>query len=160
MKIIAPILFVGIILTACGGAPANTVEPSPLGTPISGLDSACDVPAQWSIQFSRSGGFAGVDKSLALDSGGNLTVQSERPAVNVRKTISGDQVNTISGLLAGACPFEMKPNEMGCSDCFLYTLNVQMDGQTYRMLATDVTLTEDVHPLITALSQILQDAGE
>lgn len=160
MKIIARLLFIGLILTACGGAPAITVEPSPLGTPVSGLGSACDVPSQWSIQFGRSGGFTGVDESLTLDSGDNLTVQGDRPAVNMRKTISGDQVNTISGLLAGACPFEMKPNDTGCADCFLYKLDVQMDGQSYVMLATDVTLTEDIHPLISALSQLLQDAGE
>ena len=160
MKTIVPALLIGIILTACSGAPIGTDEPSLLGTPTTQFDAACSTPSQWSIQFGRSGGFAGVDESLTLDSGGNLKVQSERPAVDMRKTISGDQVNTISGLLARACPFEMNSNEMGCSDCFLYTLNVQMDGQTYVMLATDVTLTEDIHPLISTLSQILQDAGE
>ena len=161
MKTIIPIfLFIGTILSACAGAPVNTVEPKPLGTPTSQLDTACSLPAQWNIQFNRSGGFAGFNESLTLDSGGSLTVQSERPAVNVRKTISGDQVNAIGGLLAQACPFEMKPNDAGCADCFLYKLDVQMDGQTYVMLATDVTLTEDLHPLISSLSQLLQDAGE
>ena len=158
-KIILIVFFVGVILSACGGAPVSTA-PSPLGTPTSQLDTPCSVPAHWAIQFNRSGGFAGVSESLTLDSGGNLRVQSERPAVNVRKTISGDQVNAIGELLVWACPFEMKPNDAGCADCFLYKLVVQMDGKTYVMLATDVTLTEDLHPLISTLNQILQDAGE
>ena len=159
-KIILIVFFVGVILSACGGAPVSTDAPSPLGTPTSQLDTPCSVPAQWAIQFNRSGGFAGVSESLTLDSGGSLMVQSERPAVNVRKTISGDQVNAIGELLVRACPFEMKPNDAGCADCFLYKLDVQMDGKTYVMLATDVTLTEDLHPLISTLNQILQDAGE
>ena len=89
-----------------------------------------------------------------MDSGGNLTIQSERPAVDLNKTISKDRVSEITDLLVRACPFEMEPNDMGCADCFLYKLDVQMDGQTYVMLATDVTLTDDLHPLISTLSQI------
>jgi len=158
MKIITlVILVIGTILSACAGAPVDTVEQEPLGTPISQPDTACSIPTQWSIQFNRSGGFAGVNESLTLDSGGSLRVQSERPAVNVRNTISGDQVNAIGELLVRACPFEMKPNDAGCADCFLYKLDVQMDGQTYVMLATDVTLTEELHPLISELSTLIQD---
>lgn len=157
-KVILIVLFIGIILSACGGVRTDAL--SPLGTPTSQTDTVCSNPTQWKIQFNRSGGFTGVDESLTLDSSGSLTVQSERPAVNTRKTLSSGQVNAIGELLAQACPFEMKPNDMGCADCFLYTLNVQMDGQTYVMLATDVSLTEDLSPLINSLNQILQDAAE
>ena len=161
MKIISPIfLFIGIVLSACAGSPVSTSVPDSLGTPTGQSDTACSVPTQWNIQFNRSGGFAGLNVSLTFDSGGKLMVQSERPPVDVQKTISNDQVSGITDLLTQACPFEMKPNDMGCADCFLYTLNVQMDGQAYVMLATDFTLTDDLHPLISTLSQILQDAGE
>jgi hypothetical protein len=157
MTKIIPILLLSIAFSACVGSPVSTQVPEPLGTPISQLDTGCSIPTQWNIQFNRSGGFAGFNESLTLDSGGNLRVQSERPAVNVQETISGDQVNAISGLLAQACPFEMKPNDAGCADCFLYKLDVQMDGQAFVMLATDVTLTEELHPLIGVLSEFLQD---
>ena len=159
-KVIPLLLLFCTALTACAGAPAGTRVPESLGTPTGQLHTACSVPVQWTIHFERSGGFAGFDESLNLDSSGNLTVQSERPPVDVKKTISNDQVNAIAGLLAEACPFEMKPNDAGCADCFLYKLDVQMDGQTYVMLATDVTLTEDLHPLIDVLNGLLQDAAQ
>jgi hypothetical protein len=160
MKKIIPILLIGIILSACAGAPVNTQAPAPLGTPTSHLQSGCNLPKEWAIEFNRSGGFAGFNESLTLDSGGRLTVQSERPAAEIRKTLSNEQVNAVSGLLAEACPFEMKPNDAGCADCFLYKLDIQMDGRTYVMLATDVTLTDELHPLISELSGLLQDTKQ
>ena len=158
-KIIILLLFM-ITLSACAGAAGNTQVPEQLGTPTSNRQSGCSIPSQWVIQFSRSGGFAGFEESLTLDSGGRLAVQSERPAADVRKTLSKDQVAAVSGLLAEACPFEMKPNDAGCADCYLYKLDIQMDGQTYVMLATDVTLTDELQPLISELSGLLQDTKQ
>ena len=157
MTKIFPFLLIGIILSACAGAPVGTQMPEPLSTPTSHLQSGCSIPTQWVIQFNRSGGFAGFNESLTLDSGGRLTVQIERSATDVRKTLSKDQVAAVTGYLAEACPFEMKPNDAGCADCFLYKLDIQIDGKTYVMLATDVTLSDEVHPLINELSNLLQD---
>lgn len=150
-------LLIGIILSACAGVPVSTQVPVPLGTPLNQPETACSIPTQWVVQFNRSGGFAGFNELLTLNSGGRLTVQSERPAAEIRKTLSKDQVATVTGYLAEACPFEMKPNDAGCADCFLYKLDVEMDGQNYVMLATDVTLTDELHPLISELSGLLQD---
>ena len=158
MKKIIPLILISIILSACAGAP--TTEPNPLGTPAGGPASACSVPSEWTIQLNRSGGIAGVNETMTLDSGGRLTVQSERTSRNIQKTISKDQVNTIAGLLSQACPFEMKPNDAGCADCFLYKFDIQMNGQSYVLLATDVTLTDDLQPLVGTLTQILQDAEQ
>ena len=160
MAKIVPILLVGILLSACAGEPLSTQAPVSLGTPIGQGQVGCSIPAQWVIQFNRTGGFAGVDESLTLDSAGKLTVQSKRPARNEQKTISNDRVNAIGEILAQACPFEMKPNDTGCADCYLYKLDIQMDGETYMMLATDVTLAEELHPLVTELNGLLQDTGQ
>ncbi len=160
MTKIIPVLLISIILSACAGAPVGTQAPEPLSTPAGSLQSSCSIPTEWIIQFNRSGGFAGFNESLTLDSGGRLTVQSERPAADIRKTLSKNQVAAVTGLLAEACPFEMKPNDAGCADCFLYKLDIQMDGQTYVMLATDVTLTDELQPLISELSGLLQDTKQ
>jgi hypothetical protein len=159
MRTIIPLLVLSLVLSACGGAPVGTLEPLPLGTPALTSASGCNTPANWTIQFNRSGGIAGFKQSLTLRSDGSLTIQSESPPANVQKSISTNQVSNITNLLAQACPFEMAPNEAGCADCFIYNLNIQMDGQTYVMLGTDVTLTEEARPLIDALSQLFQDAG-
>jgi hypothetical protein len=120
---------------------------------------ACSVPTTWDIQYNRSGGFAGFNQSMTLDNGGNLTVKSERPAVDVQKTLSDEQVKDITELLVGACPFKTNVDKGNCADCFVYDLNVQMDGQVYSVQASDVTLSEELQPLINALSQLLQDTN-
>jgi hypothetical protein len=159
MKKIIPVLLILAALSACGGAPQDTQEPAPQSTPSEQSDTNCNVPTNWTIDYSRSGGFAGFNESLTLRSDGNLSIQSENPPANAQRLISPDQISAIANLLAQACPFEMKANDAGCADCFLYKLNVQMDGQSYVLLATDVTLTDEVYPLIDALSQLLQDNG-
>jgi len=158
-KLIPLLLVFSVALYACGGVPVSTLEPSPLGTPVSTSSSACDATADWTVQFSRSGGIAGFDQSLILQSNGNLTIQSKSPPADVQKSLSTNQLNEITNMLARACPFKMVPNQAGCADCFIYHLDVQMGGQSYVMLATDVTLTEEVRPLIDALGQLLQESG-
>ena len=160
MSKIIPILLFSIALSACAGVPANTPTPQLLATPTSRAGSICGSPANWSIQYNRSGGFAGFDESLTLDSAGNLTVQSERPPTDERRTISEDQVKAITDLLVQACPFETGSGEGTCADCFSYTLTVQMDGRTYAVKASDVTLTDNLHPLVDTLNQLLQPPNQ
>jgi hypothetical protein len=162
MSKIIPILLISIILSACAASPppANTPTPEPLATPTSSSSATCSPPSTWTIQYNRSGGFAGFDETLTLDSAGSLTVQSERPAMEDQKTISADQVQAITELLAQACPFEAGPTNGVCADCFFYKLDVQMDGRTYSVQASDVTLTKKLQPLINTLSQLLQESGQ
>jgi hypothetical protein len=160
MSKIIPFLLLGFFLSACAGFPVSTQAPEPLGTPTSPENMACDIPETWTLQFHRSGGFAGFDESMTLDSGGKLTVQSERPLADVQEMISGDQVNEIANLLAGACPFEIQESNAQCEDCFVYELVIQMNGETYQVEATDVTLTEELHPLVNQLSGLLQNSEE
>ena len=160
-KVLPLVLFIifSIALSACAGTSVSTMAPELLGTPTGSSATDCNTPANWMIQFNRSGGIAGFNQSLTLQSDGGLVIQSESPPANVQKSISKEQVSEITNLLVQACPFNMQPNDLGCADCFIYKLSVQMNGQTYGMLATDVTLTDEVYPLINMLSQLLQDTG-
>jgi hypothetical protein len=130
--------------------------PEPVGTPTSPSSTACSPPSNWTIQYNRSGGFAGFNQSMTLDSGGKLTVQSERPPANEERKISGNQINAITDMLTKACPFEVEPDKGGCADCFFYDLKIDMNDRLYTVKASDVTLTEDMQPLIGTLSQLLQ----
>jgi hypothetical protein len=136
--------------------PASTQTPEIVNTPTSQPSKACDTPSYWTIRFNRSGGFAGFDETMTLDSGGSLEVQSERPPTDEQRTISEDQVDSITKLLAQACPFKIEPEKGVCADCFVYDLDIQMDDRSYTLQASDVTLTDDLGPLIGALSQLLQ----
>ena len=156
-KVISLLVIFSFALSACAGASVSTTQPGPLGTPIASSTATCSLPANWTIQFNRSGGIAGFNQTMTLQSDGSLKIESEKPPANEQKSISKEQVGQIANLLAQACPFEMKPNDLGCADCFIYKLSVQMNDQTYNMLATDVTLTDQVYPLINTLNQLLQD---
>ena len=155
LKIIT-VLLIGILLAACGGMTASTQVPEIANTPTSQPSKACDTPSNWTIRFNRSGGFAGFNESMTLDSEGNLQVQSERPPTDEQRTISEDRVDVITELLVQACPFNIEPGKGVCADCFVYDLKIQMDGHTYAVQASDVTLTDDLQPLISILSQLLQ----
>lgn len=150
-----------ILLAACGGAPASVPSPKPLGTPTRQPTKAtCSPPSEWTVQYNRSGGFAGFNESLTLDSDGNLTIKSERPPVGKQMTISVAQVEAITDLLVQACPFETDVEKGNCADCYFYELNIQMDGRTYSVQASDISLTEEISPLINELSQLLQESRQ
>ena len=156
MSKIIPVLLISILLSACGGMTASTQTPAIANTPTNQPSKACDTPSNWTIRFNRSGGFAGFDETMTLDSRGSLEVQSERPPTDERRTISEDQVDSITKLLVQACPFKIEPGKGICADCFVYDLKVQMNDRSYTLQASDVTLTEDLQPLIGELSQLLQ----
>ena len=160
MSKIIPILLISIVLSACTRLPASIPSAEPLGTPTNSSNATCNTPSNWTIQYNRSGGFAGFNQSLTLYSDGNLIIQSERPPVDEQRTISEDQVKTITELLVNACPFEVDSGKAVCADCFIYTLTIQMGGQTYVIEASDVTLPDEFQPLISALSQLLQDTEQ
>lgn len=159
-KIIPILLLIGITLAACSGAQVSTPVQEPLPTPASQSNAMCGTPTTWTVKFHRTGGFAGLDETLTLDNGGNLTVQSERPPANAEKMLSNTRVKQIATLLAQACPFEPVTAKNNCADCFLYTLDVQMDEQTYTVQATDVAMPKELSPLIDELSALFSEASQ
>jgi hypothetical protein len=136
--------------------PASDATPAPVGTPASPPSAACETPSTWRIDYHRSGGIAGFDQRLTLESDGSLTVRSEHPPVEEQMTIPQDHLEEIPDLLARACPFEVGPAQGVCADCFNYELDIQMDGQTYAVEAIDTTLTEELRPLVNILDEFLQ----
>lgn len=157
-----PILLIAILLSACGAAPTGTPTPSPepLGTPTIPPQADCNTPTNWSIHYRRTGGIAGFNQSLTLNSNGNLKVQSLKPQATDTKTVSDAQIKTISGLLADACPFTSDSTKKGtCADCFFYELTIQMDGQMYVTGASETELTVEMFGLIFTLDKFFQTAG-
>ena len=158
------LLFICIVLlSACSAMPANTPTLEPLATAPAATRSTtteCSPPSTWQIELNRSGGFAGLEESLTLDSTGSLVVQSERPPKNVQKTISRDQVDAITELLVQACPFKIEPAKKECADCFVYDLKIQMDEHTYSEQFSDMTFAEEMRPLVEALNQLAQQNEE
>lgn len=158
-KIIS-ILLINVLLSACAAVPASTPSLEPIGTPIKSSDEACSPPSSWMIEYHRSGGIAGFNQSLTLQSDGSLTVQSEHPAVNKQIMIPKDHVEPIINLLVQACPFATGRTEGVCADCYNYELTIEMNGRTYDVQASDTTMSEELRPLITTLDGFLQVTGQ
>jgi hypothetical protein len=131
-----------------------------LGTPASSSQADCGVPTNWTIQYTRSGGFVGLEQSLTLKSDGSLKVQNEKPPADETKTVSSAQLETISNQLVRACPFTVEATKGVCADCYSYELTIQMDGRTYTVEAIDTTLTEELRPLINALGELFPTVGQ
>jgi hypothetical protein len=162
MSKIIPILVLSIVLSACAVSPSptSTPTPEPLGTLTNPPQADCGVPTDWSIHYRRTGGIAGFNQSLTLNSKGDLKVQSQNPQAAETKTVSDTQVKTISSLLADACPFAKDSVKGACADCFFYELTIQMDGQTYVTGASETALTEEMFSLIFALDKFFPTAGQ
>lgn len=145
-------LFVMSFLAACSGA--GMPEPTPV---VPANQVASCVAEKWSLEFHRSGGFAGFDESLTLNSEGELSVDSNNPQAKFQRKLPIDDLNHIVEQLEAACPFEAVPIQDDCADCFSYTLTVDTSSQTFRYQATDVTQTDDLSVLTNTLQSYFNE---
>jgi len=151
------------LLSACGSAvmtepvPAETSEPIPAATSQQPAQAGTCIAADWSLEFHRSGGFAGFDENLTLNSDGKLTVNSNKPQTDFGRTIPADEVQRITDQLEAACPFEAASKADNCADCFGYALTVDTGNKTYRFEGNDVTLTEEQSALVSTLQQYFSE---
>jgi len=147
------------VLSACGGIvvtepiPTETSEPIPASTPQQSTQASTCMAGEWSLEFHRSGGFAGFDESLTLNSDGKLVVDSNSPQVSFERTIPADEIQRIADQLEAACPFEADSKAGNCADCFGYTLTVKTGKETYRLSGNDTTLTDEQSALVSSLQQ-------
>lgn len=164
MSKITLLLFFSIILSACSGMSASNSTPEPPGTPLStptGPSKAdCSPPSNWTIEYHRTGGIAGFDQSLTLQSDGSLTIKNKQPPMEKQTTIPEDHLKPIADLLVQACPFEVNKTGGNCADCFIYELEIQMDGKSYTVQAQDTNLSEELRSLTSTLDEFLQLAGQ
>jgi len=133
-------------LSACGSAVVS--EPIPVATPT---QAAACMGSGWSLEFHRTGGFAGFDENLTLNSDGKLVVSSTNPKTDFERTLPGDEVQRIADQLEAACPFEAASKAVNCADCFGYTLMVDTGNKTYHLQGNDVTLTDEQGALVSSL---------
>ena len=135
-----------VFLSACGGTAVT--EPAPAATPTRARACLDNV---WSLEFQRSGGFAGFDETLTLNSSGELVVDSTNPQAAFNRSLSTQEVQRIADLLQAACPFEPASKATDCADCFLYAVTVRTEGEKYQFEATDVNLTGEQSALVSEL---------
>ena len=92
------------------------------------------------INFTQSGGFAGIDTELMLDS----------------NSLTSSEMNEIQAMLEDSGFFELSSsshNPMKGADYFVYEITVETDGRIHRVKTTDLTMPSTLAPLITFLRQ-------
>ncbi|MFZ5820689.1 MAG: protealysin inhibitor emfourin [Chloroflexota bacterium] len=175
-KVIPISLLLLSILVACApsvtetpvpAAPLNTPPASAPGTSVPLLDTppgqedaVCALPKSWSLTFHRTGGFAGFDQRLTVNSQGELEIRSEQPPAVSSRTLSPEELAGLAAALIQACPFEAPADRAKCADCFTYELAIQWGDRDYRLQATDVNLPEALRSLTGALGQYFQETDQ
>jgi hypothetical protein len=137
---------VAIGLWSC--APSGSFPP-PIPSPV----------AEWTISLAQSGGFAGVNLLVRVDSDGTITAHNGRSGGEVTLPLSKSDLQEVERLLVG---LELKsPNgaRSACADCFLYDLEISLNGRTTRWQGDDTTLHESgVEDLIWLLGRLRDQA--
>jgi hypothetical protein len=148
------LLAVSISLLAAACTNSTNSKPHAPGTTLP--QAGCNAD-QWSLDFTRSGGFAGRTLSLHLLSSGLLTASGQGAQVRVK--VPADKLALIGQLLREACPFPGSDgaSPQNCADCFSYTLQIGMGGQTYFSQVTEGHLG-NLAPLLGALNALLESA--
>ena len=111
----------------------------------------CQTPLEWKIEFTLSGGIAGLSRSLTISNSGNAIVQDLKKREIHESSLSIDEIEKIAELLAKACPFENERSDISCADCLSYKLFISMNGGQYSLDINDLNIPENTTPIIIYL---------
>lgn len=144
-------------------APQPTgVPPKPLPTstgPASATALPCSVEAPWSVELVISGGFAGIEQKLEVESSGAHEAEDLQSGAKVEGTLSAETTAQVEQGLSGICQAQAPGRPPACADCFQYSIEVSVGGVTYQAVYNDLSLPESsVAPLVETLTVILNEA--
>jgi hypothetical protein len=153
---IEPTLIIKTVLPA-STATMPQWTPMPLSTATSTAESQRKVLEKWQIEFTFSGGIAGLRRIVELSDTGQLTVTDQKINRRVAAHVSETELSEIATLVANAQSVTPSGRLPNCRDCFEYGLGISMDGQRFLFKVNDMSLTESgLESLIKALVR-LQD---
>jgi hypothetical protein len=111
------------------------------------------------VEYSRTGGIAGIDERLRIEADGAATYAVGAPEPRRRSfALSETELEELNGLLDEVALDALEPMDSGCADCFVYT--VAHAGETAAL--DDVTLLDapgSVQQLIGFLNALAADAA-
>ncbi|MGD8634422.1 MAG: hypothetical protein PVF85_12680 [Anaerolineales bacterium] len=155
-----------LILTfaACSPATPASQEPFQASATPTASDPAeviptpsgpCDLTQGWSLNFSYSGGFAGLDRALTLNADGRATAVDRRGDVESSGENTAGELEQLEASLLEVCPQTSTTRSKPCPDCFTYSLSLS----TSQGRPIDVRLSDgdEIEPeLLSLLSQLRQ----
>jgi hypothetical protein len=133
-------------------------SPTPVpATPVQPTATAA-ISESWSIDFQRTGGFAGLSQRLSVASNGSATYEDVRDSRVVQGSVGAAVLAELRALIDGSDFFNQSPSQDAfCADCFNLSITVTVDGQTHGVTAVDIGLDAALKPLADRLAGLLQD---
>ena len=162
-----------LILTACaasiGEVATATPVPPPSQTPaptaaaathaVSATASTCTVEAPWSVELRISGGIAGIERKVEVDSSGKYEVEDLQTGEKVEGPLSPARMARVEEGLSGVCLAGDPGRPPACADCFTYSLEVTYGGTAFQAVYNDLSLAgSPMAPLVGTLNQILTES--
>ena len=148
----ALIIVIAGVIAACASpsAPGG-------GKPLPSEAGDCLHPSRWQISFQRSGGFAGQTVNLYLSNRGEMKVVNQDQNIEINTIIPPADVDWLEAQLASICAGGGERQASSCRDCFVYSLEVEINGKKYTAIADDTTMdASTAKPLFDALIALLE----
>jgi len=138
-------------------APSATATAEP-ATPVPPTATAAPVTEVWSIEFQRSGGFAGLAQSLSISSDGQARYEDMGNQLTETGTLSATDLAELRALIDSSGFFSQAPKQDApCADCFNLRISVTLNGQSHTVEAVDIGVDPALKPLVDKLTLLLQD---
>ena len=144
------VLLMTLLITGCG--PASM--PKPLNTPTT------EPSGDWTIKMTQSGGIMGLSRSIEVSSDGKYIVVDERANKTVTGELTADELSELNELVVTSNYVSVtKPNGTGCADCFVYELEIHVNGEKLSVQLNDVSLPNSgLEPLVAYLQGLMEIA--
>ena len=129
------------------------------GNTSAGLNSSL----AWAVQFSVSGGFAGVRQRLEINQDGRVIAVDEKIDKTVIGKLGSQDFKQIQKLVvwrtATLSSSPEKPGGTDCFDCFIYTIESKLDGKKISKIYSGLNFVEEnERHMIQVLSRVLREA--
>lgn len=131
----------------------------------SGLLAACasqpsvTPPETWEVRLIQSGGIAAFWLSVEVSSDGRLAAEDRRLGKSVQETLPEEVVTRLSQLITATHVSSVRTAPTRCADCFLYDLEIRINGTITRVSADDISLKDSgAAELIEFLRQLRDEA--
>ena len=122
LDMVAPLFLLVALLVSCGGDDKPSSTPTPAGFP----------GASWSLEYTQSGGIAGLTYRTTIDNTGKAKFEDQRMGRSKEITLSAGEVATISALMRAADLPNFKSDQgFPVPDAILSSIKVTSGSQSF-----------------------------
>lgn len=146
------VLLVALLNTGC-----SSLTPEPLKTSQPSPQSPKN---EWTIKMTHSGGIMGLSRSIEISSDGAYVVTDNVANETITGKLPASELSKLSGIVSDTrFASTAKSLQSGCADCFIYTLETEVNGKNISYQADDTTLkSSGFESLVIYLQDLMDEA--